>query len=179
MALQRNLCCLAVFITCFSSFCTAVHNGLPHQVQFSGFHAGLKTSAALLVNSSSVLKGYISLKDGIFAVDITVAVLSGEVTLKYGGVYFLTTTVHYSTKSNDTCNDTAGTVKVAICVDSDCSNNASLQAIRQTCDKVFSMTATGLLLLRSKQIVRVHLSNTGNSSLVIGAASTFSGYLLA
>ncbi|KAL5491977.1 hypothetical protein EMCRGX_G017358 [Ephydatia muelleri] len=170
MTLQR---CLAIIITCFSSSCIAVRCG-----SFSGFHAGLQTNVPL-ANASSVLKGYTSLKDGIFAVDITVAVLSGEVTVKYSGVYFLSTTVHFSAAPNDTC-DGRGTVKVAICVDSDCNNNASLQAISQTRDTEFSMTATGLLYLTTpQQVVRVHLSNSGNSSLIIGAASTFSGYLLA
>lgn len=65
----------------------------------------------------------LQLKDGIFAVDITVAVLSGEVKMKHSGVYFLSATVHFSATPNDAC-DGEGTVTVAICVNSDCNSNA-------------------------------------------------------
>lgn len=110
------------------------------------------------------------LKEGIFALEINVAVLSGQVTLRHGGVYFFSTTVHFSTAVNDTC-DTDSKIKVSICIDSDCSGKtlvhshfsftrpqyicmhvifllySSLDAVHGTCDKEFSVTATGLLML--------------------------------
>ncbi|KAL5475876.1 hypothetical protein EMCRGX_G025748 [Ephydatia muelleri] len=118
------------------------------------------------------------LKEGIFALEINVAVLSGQVTLRHSGVYFFSTTIHFTAALNDTC-DVGSNIKVAICIDSDCTSKTSLQAVHGTCDKEFSITATGLLLLVSKQTVSVHLFSNGSCPHTIGKASTFSGYLLA
>ena len=121
------------------------------QFKFSGFQAGLKSDASLSANSTAVLKGYTSvsscsslptasmiliflvrciavrccqLLDGIFAQEVTVAVLSGVVTLKHSGVYFFAASVHFITTLNDTCDGGSGTIKVAICADNDCKNKA-------------------------------------------------------
>ena len=49
------------------------------------------------------------------------AVLSGQVTLRHSGVYFFSTTVHFTAALNDTC-DVDSSIKVAICIDSDCTS---------------------------------------------------------
>lgn len=116
---------------------------------------------------------------GTFVRGSDVNLRSGQYFIRYTGVYHLTATLLIS-RDRDTNLRPRDYIKISICINSLCELNTALTTIAgmESNSLKFSVTVSGMLMLKAGSYVSVFVENNTNKPLVILEQSSFSGLMI-
>lgn len=116
---------------------------------------------------------------GTFVRGSDINLRSGRYVIRYTGVYHLTATLLIS-RDRDTNLRPRDFIKISICINSLCELNTALTTIAgmESNSLKFSVTITGMLMLKAGNYVSVYVENNTNKPLNIMEQSSFSGLMI-
>ncbi|XP_007905187.1 adipolin [Callorhinchus milii] len=155
----------------------------PYRRLEAGFHCKLKDDMAVDRRSMRELQNFhIPEKDGVFLRGIGLNLTSGLYVAPLTGFYQFSANIHIEHREHQRRRHTRthDNIRVLICIESLCQNNASLEAVYglDGNSNIFTMFVSGALYLQALQYISVFVENGSSSPVTIQNGSDFTGILL-